>query len=362
MKIYQPKVMLVTGAAGFIGCNFVRQQLQMHPERIIISFDKLTYAGSLENLPTESARHIFVQGDICDQALVIHLLKTYQIDTIVHFAAESHVDRSISGPAAFVQTNVIGTFTLLEAARQYWLNECEWDASQCRFHHISTDEVYGSLGPSDPAFTEITAYAPNSPYSASKAGSDHLVRAYFHTYKLPVTTSNCSNNYGPYQHPEKLIPTVIRCCLEEKPIPVYGNGNNIRDWLYVDDHCSAIDVILQKGTPGEVYNIGGQCEIDNLSLVKLICQRLDSLQPRTSGIYESLIQFVTDRPGHDWRYAIDNSKIQFTLQWQPKVNIVEGLNKTIAYYQEFLNDSSKRSGDDQANRCECYYKRKRSHS
>jgi dTDP-glucose 4,6-dehydratase len=330
---YQAKNMLVTGAAGFIGSNFVRQQLQDHPALKICSLDNLTYAGDLKNLANlPESQHQFIKGDIGDQALVESLLRTYQIDTIVHFAAESHVDNSIKDPAIFVKTNVLGTHSLLEAARKVWQLEQRWDQTNCRFHHISTDEVYGSLGPNDPAFTETTAYAPNSPYSASKAGSDHLVRAFYHTYQLPVTTSNCSNNYGPYQHQEKLIPTVIKSCLQETLIPVYGNGSNIRDWLYVKDHCLAIDAILQQGKVGEVYNVGGNTEIDNLSLVKMICQCLDEMRPRAQGKYQDLIHFVTDRPGHDWRYAINSSKIKHQLHWQPTTTLADGLKQTIAHY------------------------------
>lgn len=317
------KNMLVTGAAGFIGCNFVQYMLAKYHDLKIVSLDKLTYAGnlkSLENLSNEK-NHTFVHGDICDAKLLDEILQKHQINIIVHFAAESHVDRSITGPKEFVQTNVMGTFILLEAARKYAI----------RFHHISTDEVYGSLNPQDPAFCETTPYAPNSPYSASKAASDHLVRAYFHTYKLPVTTSNCSNNYGPYQHSEKLIPTIIRCCLDNKPIPIYGNGQNIRDWLYVEDHVAAIDLILNKGTIGEVYNVGGKNEHTNLSLTKAICAILDELKP-SSKKYETLISFVTDRAGHDQRYAIDNTKIQTELGFIPKYDLTSGLRKTVEFY------------------------------
>ncbi len=333
MAQYLPKNILVTGSAGFIGCNFVRFVLAKYSDIKVISLDKLTYAGdekNLENLPN-AKQHVFIQGDICDRDLVNQLLHEYKIDTIVHFAAESHVDNSISGPAVFVETNVIGTFTLLEAARNYWIGEKKWDASQCRFHHISTDEVYGQLELNDAAFTEQTPCTPNSPYSASKASSDHFVRAYHHTYGLPVTISNCSNNYGPYQHSEKLIPTVIRSCLEQKPIPVYGNGSNIRDWLYVEDHCSAIGVILNKGKNGETYNIGGNCEKDNLSLVKIICAIMDKKRP-IDGKHEKLITFVTDRPGHDWRYAIDNSKLVKQLNWQPETTIESGLLSAVSFY------------------------------
>ena len=316
MNEYKHKKILVTGSAGFIGCNFVRFMLAKYTDIEIISLDKLTYAGSLDNLanlPDES-RHIFVKGDICDSNLVNKLLREHNIDTIVHFAAESHVDRSITGPATFIKTNINGTFTLLEAARKVG----------CRFHHISTDEVYGELGPQDPAFTESSPYKPSSPYSASKAASDHLVRAYFRTYDLPVTISICSNNYGPYQHNEKLIPTVIRSCIEQNHIPVYGDGSNIRDWLYVEDHCSAIDMILRQGKIGETYNIGGNCEKDNLSLVKMICEIMDQ--------DSDLITLVKDRPGHDWRYAIDSAKLKLELGWEPKHELCSGLLDTIKYY------------------------------
>lgn len=330
---YIPRNIVVTGGAGFIGANFIRYYLANYPGVNIVNLDSLTYAGSLKNLENlpDPQRYHFIHGDITDAELVAKLLRDYQVDTIVHFAAESHVDRSIHGPAAFVQTNVVGTFVLLEAARQYWLNEKKLNASQCRFHHISTDEVYGTLSKTDPAFTETTPYAPNSPYSASKASSDHLVRAYFHTYQLPVTMSNCSNNYGPYQHPEKFIPTVIRSCLEWKSIPVYGDGSNIRDWLYVDDHCKGIADILAKGKIGESYNLGGEHEIDNLSLVKQICKTLDKLHPKEKP-YTSLITFVTDRPGHDWRYAIDISKVSRELSWHPTESFENGLEKTIVFY------------------------------
>lgn len=324
---------LITGAAGFIGSNFVRYMLEKYQDIKLISLDKLTYAGNLNNLSflKNAHNHEFVKGDICDKDLINSLMRKYEINRIVHFAAESHVDRSITGPAEFIQTNLFGTFQLLESARQFWLNEKKWNALDCKFHHISTDEVYGTLSKSDPAFTEKTAYAPNSPYSATKAGSDHLVRAYYHTYGLPVTTSNCSNNYGPYQHSEKLIPTVIRSCLQNKPIPVYGDGSNIRDWLYVVDHCSAIDVILKNGKIGETYNVGGKAELSNIELVKNICDILDYLKPSLTK-YSDLISFVKDRPGHDWRYAIDNSKIQTELTWKPSYQIQNGLEETIKFY------------------------------
>ncbi len=331
--MFKPNSILVTGSAGFIGCNFVKYLLAQNKDINIVSLDKLTYAGSIQNLESlpNAHRHKFIQGDICDNILVDKLLREFNIDTIVHFAAESHVDRSIENPAEFIQTNILGTFNLLENARRFWLHEKMWDSNKCRFHHISTDEVYGTLSENDPSFSEETAYAPNSPYSASKASSDHFVRAYFHTFGLPVTTSNCSNNYGPFQHSEKLIPTVIRSCLANKPIPIYGNGTNIRDWLFVEDHCSAIETILLNGKIGEVYNIGGRSEESNISLVKKICQILDNLRP-VGKSYSELISFVTDRPGHDWRYSIDNTKIQNQLSWTPQYNLNTGLEKTIQFY------------------------------
>lgn len=325
--------MLVTGAAGFIGSCFVRMMLQRYPELRIYSFDKLTYAGNLHNLdhlPNEK-NHQFIQGDILDAVLVREMLVKNKIETIVHFAAESHVDNSISNPKQFIETNVLGTFTLLEQARQYWLIEQKWCEENCRFHHISTDEVYGTLNSEDPAFKETTPYAPNSPYSASKAGSDHIARAYFHTYQLPVTISNCSNNYGPRQHAEKLIPVVINACLKQKNIPIYGNGLNIRDWLYVEDHCDAIDTILKNGILGECYNIGGNNELDNISLVKRITHSMDSYFPENAP-HEKLMQFVQDRKGHDKRYAINNTKIQTTLGWKPTHDFNKALEKTIAFY------------------------------
>jgi dTDP-glucose 4,6-dehydratase len=330
---YQPRNILITGGAGFIGANFIRYLLTHDPRVQIYNLDLLTYAGSknnLLNLPDPS-RHHFIHGDICDASLVADILKNYEIDTIIHFAAESHVDRSITGPAPFIHTNLVGTFTLLEAAKQYWLAEKKWDIKQCRFHHISTDEVFGTLKAEDKAFTELTPYAPNSPYSASKAGSDHLVRAYWHTYRLPMTMSNCSNNYGPYQHTEKLIPTIIRSCLAWQPIPIYGDGSNIRDWLYVEDHCMAILAILQHGQLGETYNIGGSNEISNLTLTKHICQLMDELYPQKKS-HQSLIKFVTDRLGHDWRYAINHSKISNELGWHPQETLGTGISKTVEYY------------------------------
>lgn len=331
--MYQPKSMLVTGGAGFIGCNFIRHALAHDPQLTIVNLDKLTYAGSLQNLIDlpDAKRHHFIQGDINDMALVKHLLQHHHIDTIVHFAAESHVDRSIASPACFVETNVLGTFTLLEAARHHWFDVEKCPPTHCRFHHISTDEVYGSLSSSDPLFTETTAYQPRSPYSASKAGSDHLVQAYHHTYGLPITLSNCSNNYGPYQHQEKFIPTVIQACLQHKPIPIYGNGKNIRDWLYVDDHCRGIFAILKQGRVGENYNLGGHNEWENLQLAELICSELDKLIPWEKP-YQSLLHFVKDRAGHDFRYAIDASKAKQELDWMPQETLATGIQKTLRFY------------------------------
>ena len=330
---HTPRNVLITGGAGFIGCNFVRYLLRTDPAVRIVNLDALTYAGSpqnLENLP-DAQRHRLVQGDICDRPLVDRLLREHAIDTIVHFAAESHVDRSISGPGEFVRTNIEGTYTLLEAARHYWLQEQKFDASRVRFHHISTDEVYGTLGRSDPAFTEQTPYAPNSPYAASKAASDHLVRAWFHTYKLPVVTTNCSNNFGPYQHGEKFIPTVIRSCVQGKPIPVYGDGSNIRDWLYVEDHCTGIDAVLRRGTLGECYNVGGGNEQNNLALVRMICRIMDHLRPQGEP-HEKLISFVTDRAGHDWRYAINADKIRHELGWERAQRFDAEMTETVDWY------------------------------
>jgi len=396
MSDYQPKNILVTGGAGFIGCNYVRYMLRTDSSVNIINLDLLTYAGSLENLKDlpDASRHTFVQGDICDRDLVDKLMREHEIDTVVHFAAESHVDNSISGPEIFVQTNVMGTFTLLEAARKYWMEGtsdagCETEDGETsdvrcemlgieavaspnshlpyngsyRFHHISTDEVYGTLEADAPAFSETTPYAPNSPYSASKAGSDHLARAYFHTYNMPVTTTNCSNNYGPYQHGEKFIPTVIRKCLQQESIPVYGDGSNIRDWLYVMDHCSGIDAVVRRGELGQVYNIGGINEWNNLDICKLICQLMDELHPlapqkangdqvncetreyplgeareATLG-YTDLITFVQDRAGHDWRYAIDASKMNEKLSWQPSETFETGIRKTVKWYLANIQNS-----------------------
>ncbi|MGZ6316161.1 MAG: dTDP-glucose 4,6-dehydratase [Anaerolineales bacterium] len=327
------KNLLVTGGAGFIGSNFVRAILQAEPDVHVLDLDALTYAGSLENLrdlPDES-RHTFVEGDIGDRALVHDLLRNHHIDTIVHFAAESHVDRSILGPEPFIHTNVLGTFILLEAARQFWLQEASLPPADVRFHHVSTDEVYGTLRPDDPPFSETTAYAPNSPYAASKAASDHLVRAYSHTYGVPVTISNCSNNYGPYQFPEKLIPLTILNAQAGKPLPVYGDGQQIRDWLYVEDHCEAIRLILRGGKLGETYNIGGGNQPPNLSIVETICDLLDELHPAGTS-HRELIQFVTDRPGHDRRYAMDIRKARRELGWEPRHSLSDGLRLTLEWF------------------------------
>ncbi len=327
-------MIIVTGGAGFIGSNFTLDWLKGNNEPVI-NIDKLTYAGNLANLASlaDDPRHIFIKADINDKHTMEMLFREYQPRAIVHFAAESHVDRSITGPADFIQTNILGTFSLLETAREYYLNLPAEQKKQFRFLHVSTDEVYGSLSPQDSGFSEITAYAPNSPYSASKAASDHLVRAYFHTYGLPVLTTNCSNNYGPYQFAEKLIPHIILNALAGKTLPIYGDGLNIRDWLYVSDHCAAIRCVLEKGRPGEVYNIGGNNEKNNLTVVNKICEVLDQLKPLSSkSSYKQYIQFVKDRPGHDQRYAIDASKIEKELGWEPEENFESGLSKTISWY------------------------------
>ncbi len=327
------KNVLITGGAGFIGANFVRYLLAAEPQVRIVNLDALTYAGSLENLRhlPDPERHHFVHGDITDRELVERLFAEYEIDTVVHFAAESHVDRSILGPAPFIQTNVVGTFTLLEAARQAWQGRTE-----VRFHHVSTDEVYGSLAPDDPPFRETTPYDPRSPYSASKASSDHLVRAYGHTYGLPATITNCSNNYGPYQFPEKLIPLMILNALQGKPLPIYGDGQQIRDWLYVEDHCAAIYRVLQAGRPGETYNVGGNNQPTNLSIVQQICALLDEMHP-TGAPHARLITHVTDRPGHDRRYAMDIRKLQRELNWSPRRDLESGLRRTVRWYLDNLD-------------------------
>ena len=327
-------MILVTGGAGFIGGNFVLDWLANPNAEGIVNLDKLTYAGNLATLDSlkKDSRHVFVHGDIGDKELVTKLLKEHQPRAIVNFAAESHVDRSIHGPAEFVQTNIMGTFNLLECAREYW-NGLQGAAKEgFRFHHVSTDEVYGSLSMTDPAFTETNPYEPNSPYSASKAASDHLVRAWFHTYNFPVVTTNCSNNYGPYHFPEKLIPLVILNALNGKPLPIYGDGQQIRDWLYVGDHCSAIREVLAKGQLGETYNIGGWNEKANMDVVKTICSILDELKPRADGkSYAEQITFVKDRPGHDRRYAIDASKVERDLGWRPAETFDTGIRKTIQW-------------------------------
>lgn len=325
---------LVTGGAGFIGSNYIHYTLRTNPELEIINLDKLTYAGSQENLKNlpHPERHHFVHGDICDRELVDRLLQQHQIDTIVHFAAETHVDRSILGPAQFIQTNIVGTFTLLEAARQYWLGEKPFDRP-VRFHHVSTDEVFGTLAPQEPAFSETTPYAPRSPYAASKASSDHLVRAFFHTYGLPISITNCSNNYGPYQFPEKLIPLMILNAMNGQPLPVYGDGQQIRDWLYVEDHCAAITAVIDMGKPGETYAVGGENQPTNLTVVHTLCDILDELQPDSPHTpHQQLVKFVADRPGHDRRYDIDIHKIQKELSWSPRQDLASGLLKTVKWY------------------------------
>lgn len=337
----EPRRILVTGGAGFIGSNFVHYWCEHYksdrtagqPADRIIVLDALTYAGNRRNLASleELENFRFVQGDICDRPLIETLLQEEQIDTVAHFAAESHVDRSILGPEAFVQTNVIGTFTLLESFRHHW--ERNGKNSNYRFLHVSTDEVYGSLGPNDHPFTETTPYSPNSPYSASKAGSDHLARAYYHTYGMPTITTNCSNNYGPYHFPEKLIPLTCINILLGKPLPVYGDGQNVRDWLYVGDHCRALDVVIHKGTPGETYNIGGNNEVKNLDLVHTLCGLMNEFAPHLPvKPAQELITFVKDRPGHDRRYAIDATKIKTELGWTPDQTLEGGIRQTIEWY------------------------------
>ena len=326
--------LLVTGGAGFIGSNFVHHWLSAHEEPLV-NLDKLTYAGNLGNLQSlaQDKRHVFVQGDIGDTALVTQLLQQHQPRAVLHFAAESHVDRSIHGPLDFIQTNVVGTCQLLESVRAYWSALPAYQQSHFRFLHVSTDEVYGSLSPDAPAFTETHPYEPNSPYAASKAASDHMVRAWHHTYGLPVLTTNCSNNYGPYHFPEKLIPLVIHHALSGKPLPVYGDGMQVRDWLFVEDHCRAIERVLQAGTPGETYNIGGWNEKPNIEVVKTLCHLLDELQPRADGqSYATQIAYVKDRAGHDRRYAIDAGKIHNSLGWQPVETFETGLRKTVQWY------------------------------
>ena len=325
---------LVTGGAGFIGSNFVLNWIAK-TKASVVNLDLLTYAGNRRNLLSIASdpRHIFVKGDIGDSALVGSLLEKYQPRAILHFAAESHVDRSIAGPGAFIQTNIVGTFSLLEQAKNYWSGLPAEDKAAFRFLHVSTDEVYGTLGAEDPAFTEETPYTPNSPYAASKASSDHLVRAYFHTYGLPVLTTNCSNNYGPYQFPEKLIPLVILNALEGKPLPVYGDGLNVRDWLFVGDHCAAIRQVLERGRLGETYNIGGSSERKNIDVVTTICDILDEMRPNAKlGSRRGLITYVKDRPGHDRRYAINAEKIASELGWQPEKQFESGIRETVEWF------------------------------
>ena len=327
-------MILVTGGAGFIGTNFVLEWVKQHNEAVV-NLDKLTYAGNLQNLAEvqTNPRHVFVHGDIGDQDLILRLLQEYQPRAIINFAAESHVDRSIHGPEDFIQTNVVGTFHLLEAVRQHWNVMSEEGKAEFRFLHVSTDEVYGSLGNDDPPFTETTPYAPNSPYSASKAASDHLVRAYHHTYGLPTLTTNCSNNYGPYQFPEKLVPLIIMNAIAGKTLPIYGDGQNIRDWLYVSDHCSAIRAVLAHGNVGEIYNIGGSNEQTNLDVVAAICTMLDQVHPSSPIVpHAELIQYIRDRAGHDRRYAIDANKIQRELGWRPVETFESGIRKTVNWY------------------------------
>jgi dTDP-glucose 4,6-dehydratase len=333
-------LILVTGGAGFIGANFVLDWCASRSEPLV-NLDLLTYAGNLGNLAPlrDDPRHVFVRGDIGDRALVADLLARHRPRAIVHFAAESHVDRSIHGPAAFITTNVVGTFTLLDAVRAHWTALPEIERASFRFLHVSTDEVYGSLGPDDPAFTETSAYAPNSPYAASKAGSDHLIRAYHHTYGLPTLTSNCSNNYGPRQFPEKLIPLMIVNALAGRPLPVYGDGRNVRDWLYVGDHCAALATILERGRPGETYNVGGNAEMANIDVVQTLCRVLAELVPGRD--YMQLITFVKDRPGHDRRYAIDASKLRRETGWAPRETFETGLRRTVRWYLD--NDDWVRS-------------------
>jgi dTDP-glucose 4,6-dehydratase len=326
---------LVTGGAGFIGSNFVRYLLQAEPGVHIYNLDALTYAGNLQNLDDlpDPERHTFIQGNICNRGLVTSLIRTYRIRTVVHFAAESHVDRSILDPSPFIQTNIVGTFTLLEAARQLWLNEKMFPRDGVHFHHVSTDEVFGMLSPEDPAWTEDTPYAPNSPYSASKASSDHLARAYHHTYELPVTITNCTNNYGPYMFPEKLIPLMILNALAGKPLPIYGDGQQVRDWLYVEDHCEAIWTVVQQGQPGQTYNIGGGNQPSNLKVVETLCEILDECAPASPYIpHNQLIRMVADRPGHDRRYAMDITKVNRELGWKPRQSLASGLMKTVQWY------------------------------
>nr|WP_298661073.1 dTDP-glucose 4,6-dehydratase [uncultured Flavobacterium sp.] len=330
------KHILVTGGAGFIGSNFVPYFIENNPDYHLVNLDALTYAGNLDNVKEVEThpRYTFVKGDICDSNFIKELFDTYQFHDVIHFAAESHVDNSISGPEAFVKTNILGTFNLLDTARKLWMikpNQYHETFKNARFHHVSTDEVYGTLGETG-LFEETTPYAPNSPYSASKAGSDLIVRSYFHTYGMNVVTTNCSNNYGPKQHDEKLIPTIIRKALQGENIPIYGDGKNVRDWLYVLDHCKGIELAFKKGIAGETYNIGGRNERNNLYIVDTVCAILNELKPKATGKYQDQITFVTDRPGHDLRYAIDATKIETELGWKADENFESGIKKTIEWY------------------------------
>lgn len=337
---FQERTLLVTGGAGFIGSNFIRILLEKDPSLSVVNFDSLTYAGNRSNLRDlgEGTHYRFVQGDIGDEELVGKLLNEHRVAAVVHFAAESHVDRSIDSPEPFFQTNVIGTLRLLNACRRYWMDLADSEKERFRFLHVSTDEVYGSLGPDEPGFHESRKYEPNSPYSASKAASDHIVRAFHHTYGFPAVTTNCSNNYGPYQFPEKLIPLMILNALEEKPLPIYGDGLNVRDWLYVGDHCRGIWEVLRKGELGETYNIGGRCEQTNLAVVDTLCEMLDELHPRESGAsYVDLKTFVRDRPGHDRRYAINCDRICKELGWEPEESFETGMRKTVDWYLNHLD-------------------------
>ncbi|UOK43156.1 MULTISPECIES: dTDP-glucose 4,6-dehydratase [Flavobacterium] len=335
------KHILVTGGAGFIGANFVPHFIENNPEYHLVNLDLLTYAGDLANVKEveNHSRYTFVQGDICDRFFIEELFRNFDFKDVIHFAAESHVDNSISGPEAFIKTNVLGTFNLLDTARKHWMigpNQYKPGYENCRFHHVSTDEVYGTLGETG-LFEETTPYAPNSPYSASKAGSDMIVRSYFHTYGMNVVTTNCSNNYGPKQHNEKLIPTIIRKALTGENIPIYGDGKNVRDWLYVLDHCKGIELAFHNGKAGETYNIGGRNERNNLYIANTICELLNELKPKSEGKYQDQITFVKDRPGHDLRYAIDATKIETELGWKADENFETGIRKTIAWYLESLN-------------------------
>jgi dTDP-glucose 4,6-dehydratase len=327
------KTILVTGGAGFIGANFILDWLKVD-DGTVVNLDALTYSGNLKNLDSidKDQRYVFIKGDIADTTLLEEIFRQYKPGAVINFAAESHVDRSIHNPGTFVETNVVGSFRLLDSTLRYWEKLDETQKSSFRFLHVSTDEVYGSLKPDDPMFTEENQYQPNSPYSASKAASDHFVRAYHHTYGLPVVTTNCSNNYGPYQFPEKLIPLVITNALAWKTLPIYGDGLNVRDWLYVGDHCRAIRTVLAAGRTGETYNIGGVNEMTNLEIVNSICEILDELSPNTNGKYRELITFVKDRPGHDRRYAIDITKIHTELGWQPEETFATGIRKTVGWY------------------------------